>query len=76
MTVNITGVDFILSLVYFACMGYTLEVYLSLIRKEKKNPVSETTRVNESIQQIKMIASNRLTSSPRLEIRENLKDYI
>lgn len=57
-------------------MGYTLEVYLSLIRKEKKNPVLETTRVNESIQQIKMIASNRLTSSPRLEIRENLKDYL
>lgn len=54
---------------------YTRGIFIAY-QKRKKNPVSETTRVNESIQQIKMIASNRLTSSPRLEIRENLKDYL
>lgn len=54
---------------------YTRGIFIAY-QKRKKNPVSEMTRVNESIQQIKMIASNRLTSSPRLEIRENLKDYL
>lgn len=55
---------------------YTRGIFIAYQKRKKKNPVSENTRVNESIQQIKMIASHRLTSSPRLEIRENLKHYL